>query len=120
MGWGPFFTFLWDWGRAPLAFSILIVWATTLYQVAPAGRRSWLGSIPGALTAAVLWLAGSYGLRFYLLEAAGANRVLGMLGGGLILMVWVYILTFVLLLGAEVNSVLRISSMKASARGSPD
>lgn len=120
IGLGSAFTFLWDWMRAPLVFVILIVWATTMYRLAPAGRRSWIGSIPGGAVAAVLWLAGSYGLKFYLLLAASANRVLGMLGGGLILMVWVYILTFVLLLGAELNSVLRISSMNASARGSPD
>jgi len=97
-------------GRRPepvvLAFGLLVAWATTLYWLAPAGRRSWRGSLPGGVLAAVLWLAGSYGLKFYVWLSYGGNRVLGVVGGGLILMLWAYILCYVLLLGSEVNSIL--------------
>ncbi|MGH9869900.1 MAG: YihY/virulence factor BrkB family protein [Candidatus Polarisedimenticolia bacterium] len=88
------------------AFLVLVLWATTLYQVGPAGRRSWLGSLPGGILAAALWLAGSYGLKFYVWMSYGGNSVLGAVGGGLILMMWAYILCYVLLLGAEVNRLL--------------
>jgi uncharacterized BrkB/YihY/UPF0761 family membrane protein len=38
--------------------------------------------------------------------AASGNPVFGALGGGLILLVWLYLLAFGLLLGAEVNGLL--------------
>jgi membrane protein len=48
----------------------------------------------------------SAAFRIYLDVAASGNPVFGTLGGGLILLVWLYLLAFGLLLGAEVNGLL--------------
>lgn len=103
LGLGSGFAFVWDWLWTPFAFAILVLWATTVYHLAPNKRTPWLNDLPGGFMAAVLWLVVSYGLNIYLQAAAGINQVLGLLGGGLILMMWLYLLSFVLLLGGEVN-----------------
>jgi membrane protein len=105
---GDAFPFFWDWMRPPLALALIAFWLTTLYHLAPyRGRgRSWLGELPGGLLASVLLLAVSYGFSFYLGLAAAGNQVLGVLGGGLILMVWFYLMSLVLLLGGELNAIL--------------
>ena len=49
----------------------------------------------------------SFGFRVYLDAAVGGmNAVFGLLGGALILLVWLYLLAMGLLVGAEINSVL--------------
>jgi membrane protein len=106
LGMGDLFTFLWDWLRGPVAFALLVAWATTVYYVAPNQRTPWRMGLPGGAAAAILWLAVSYGLRLYLHLAAKANEILGVLGGGLLLMIWFYLLSLVLLLGGTLNAVL--------------
>jgi membrane protein len=48
----------------------------------------------------------SLGFSVYLRVAADFNQVLGILGGGLILLVWLYLLSIAFLLGAELNAIL--------------
>jgi membrane protein len=48
----------------------------------------------------------SVGLGAYLRLAAAANQILGALGGGLILLVWLYLLALAILVGGELNAVL--------------
>ncbi|MDQ3991295.1 MAG: YihY/virulence factor BrkB family protein [Actinomycetota bacterium] len=108
LGLGDAFVTLWSWVRWPVAFGLLVGWATTLLHIAPAtGERTrWRGDLPGAVLASVLWLAVSLGFNVYLRVAGEANPVFGVLGGGLTLLVWLYLLSFALLLGGEVNGLL--------------
>lgn len=106
LGFGGAFAFFWDVARAPFAFGVLVVWAATLFHLAPDHRTSWRNHLPGALMAAVLWLLTSLGFRLYLDLAAGANPVFGLLGGPLLLLLWLYLLGIGLLLGGELNAIL--------------
>lgn len=93
--------------RYPVAFVLMAVWAWAIFHLGPNHRVSWKGELPGALATAILGLLASAGLRGYLFVAGDANKVLGFLGGPLILMVWFYLLSIALLVGAELNEVLR-------------
>lgn len=92
--------------RWPVAFLALVLWATTMYHVCPDRVGRWRAGLPGGLLAAVLWLAASVGFNLYLEVALDASPVFGALGGGLILMTWLYLLCLGLLIGAELNAVL--------------
>ena len=103
-GW---FTVLWTWFRWPTVFGVLVVWAASLYHIAPNHRSPWKWELPGAVLASVWWAAVSLGFGQYLQTAAsGANAVFGLLGGALSLLFWLYLMSMGLLLGAEVNSVI--------------
>ena len=106
-GAGSAFTTAWDWFRWPVVFVVVVCWAASLYHFAPRRRTPWLSDLPGAVVSTVWWLAVSLGFRVYLDAASsGMNAVFGLLGGALILLVWLYLLSMGLLVGAEINSVL--------------
>ncbi len=96
-----------QWARFPVAFLLLVLWATTMYHLAPARRPRWRDGLPGALLAALLWLAASLGLNIYLEVIVTRSPIFGALGGGLILMTWFYLLCAGLLIGAELNTILQ-------------
>ncbi|HVL64264.1 MAG TPA: YihY/virulence factor BrkB family protein [Actinomycetota bacterium] len=106
VGLGEVWTLFWSWFRWPVALILMVAWATTLYRIVPAQNRRWRDGLPGAAFAAGGWILASLGLRAYLALASGSNPVFGVLGGGLILLLWLYLLSLALLLGAELNGVL--------------
>lgn len=107
LGLGEVYSFVWSVLRWPVAFVMLVLWATTLFHLAPCRKdHGWRRDIPGAIVTAVLWLVVSLGLNLYLTLAAGANPVFGVLGGGLILLVWLYLLSLSLLIGGELNPII--------------
>jgi membrane protein len=100
------FGVFWDVLRWPVMLVALVAWAILLYKLAPNQKASWRRGIPGALFSAFGWLAVSLGFSAYLRLAFGANQILGAIGGGLVTMVWLYMLSWVLLVGGELNSML--------------
>lgn len=119
VGLGPEYEFLWSYLRWPIAFGSLVLWATTMDHLMPNRRTRWRYDLPGGLLTALLWLAASYGLNLYLELAVASSPILGALGGGLILMIWFYLLSVALLAGAELNAILlaRRRHRAALARG---
>ncbi|HEU0102951.1 MAG TPA: YihY/virulence factor BrkB family protein [Mycobacteriales bacterium] len=97
---------LWLRLRWPVAFLALILWGTTMFYVCPGRVASWRRGLPGGLLSSVLWLGASAGFNLYLNLALETSPVFGALGGGLIVMTWLYLLCFGLLCGAELNAVL--------------
>ncbi len=89
------------------AFVGLIGWAATIYHVTPLSVTPWRWDLPGAVLAAVFWLAATFGFRLYVDSAiGGSNAILGAVGGVLTLLLWAYVLAIGLLIGAELNDVL--------------
>lgn len=90
-----------------------------LYLLAPnlpVGERV---TVPGALAAAVGWLALSWGLGFYFQYFGGAKltRLYEFLATPIAVMIWLYWSAFTLLLGAEINaSVQHYKSSKTSTQ----
>ena len=106
IGVGPEYEFLWSYLRWPIAFTGLVLWATTMDHLMPNRRTRWRYDLPGGLLTALLWLAASYGLNLYLELVVTSSPIFGALGGGLILMTWFYLLCVALLSGAELNAIL--------------
>lgn len=108
LGMGDFFTFFWDWLRAPAALVLLVLWLTTLYHLAPYRRRGegWMKELPGALLGSALLFAISHGIGLSLSLATAGNQVLGVLGAGMILLMWIYFMTFAVLVGGSLNGII--------------
>src|SRR3546814_4060269 len=75
LGAGDQFAVLWDWARWPVIVVVLVLWAVTLFHLAPNHRTPWRADVPGALVTATLWALLSLGLRAFLALAPGANQV---------------------------------------------
>jgi len=101
-------------GRWPAIFVLVVAGLMIFYRVGPNRRR--VGDqrlLPGAVTAASLWLTATVGLSVYTGSAATSfdSATYGALLAAVVLLVWFFVSGFVILLGAEVNA-----SLEASGR----
>jgi membrane protein len=106
--------------RWPLLFVILLVALAILYRFAPsrdAPRWQWLSI--GAVTAAILWIAGSALLSWYLSEFANYNATYGSLGAAIGLMMWMWMSAIVIMFGAELNSEIERQTLRDTTTGQP-
>lgn len=95
----------WEWVGVPVAFLALLVWAAMVFHSVPHHHVGWRQHVGGAALTGTLWLLVSAGFRLYL-QLFGGNPVFGILGGALVILLWLYLLSVALLLGAELNAVL--------------
>jgi len=106
--------------RWPLLFLILLAALAILYRFAPsrdAPRWQWLSL--GAVTAALLWIAGSALLSWYLSEFANYNATYGSLGAAIGLMMWMWMSAIVVMFGAELNSEIERQTLRDTTTGQP-
>lgn len=102
---GSVLGWLWRWFRYPAAAMILIVWAATIFHVAPNRRASWLAEVPGAAFSAILWLISTILFSVYLRTlSSDTNAVFGVIGTAITIQLWLYLLAIGLVLGAELNA----------------
>ncbi len=79
---------------------------TSLYHLSVPHRRRWRKAIPGAVLALLVWLVGSYGLRYYIKVVFGRELTYGTLAAPLAILLFFYITALAVLLGAEFNATL--------------
>jgi len=106
LGFGESFAVVWSVLRVPITGVVLVGWATLLFSAGALRRTSWRRELPGAVAVAVAWLTASVGLRVFVGVAARSSRVFGVLGGALIMLLWLYLLALGLLFGGELNAAL--------------
>lgn len=106
--------------RWPLLLVILLAALAILYRFAPsrdAPRWQWLSI--GAVTAALLWIAGSALLSWYLSAFANYNATYGSLGAAIGLMTWMWMSAIVVMFGAELNSEIERQTLRDTTTGRP-
>jgi len=95
---------IWPGVRLVLTFTTFLLAMMVLYVLGPNTKISFRSALPGALLAIAGWLAGSFGLTFYLKHFADYDLTYGSLGAVVVLMLWFYIIAIAMLVGAEVNA----------------
>ena len=99
---------IWNVIRWPVLLVLVVVWLATLFHIGPGQNPHirWKDRLPGAAFTTVAWLAVTFGFKLYVDIVGGANPVLGVLGGAIVSLTWLYLLAMTTLLGAELNAVL--------------
>lgn len=93
------------WLRWPALCLLLLFALAVLYRFGPdLEHPQWHWITPGAVLAALAWLAGSTLLSWYLSHLADYSATYGSLGAGIGLMMWLWLSSIVVLVGAELNS----------------
>ncbi|HRR26518.1 MAG TPA: YihY/virulence factor BrkB family protein [Acidobacteriota bacterium] len=90
--------------RWVLIFVFLNIGVQMIFHFLPAVRLPWRYFSPGGVVAVAGWVVGSLCFRFYVNHYADYRVLWGPLGALIALMVWFYISSFTLLLGAEIDS----------------
>lgn len=108
-GFGEVFKFVWVWAQWPIVIFLVFLGLDLIYYFAPNIRHRWKYFSPGAVFAVTLWLLVSFGFRYYVSRFGNYNATYGTLGGVMILMLWFYLTGLAILIGGEINSVVRQS-----------
>ncbi len=101
--------------RWPILLIMLMIEAMVVYRVAQNRKPHWRFIMPGALLFAFGWLAASSLFVLYVDKAGGYSGTYGVLGGVVVLLLWLQITAYALVLGAELNDVLQHPSHAARA-----
>ena len=105
--------------RWPVLFVLLILGLSVLYRYGPSRRRvKWRWLSVGSVAAALAWLAVSSLFSWYLGNFANYNATYGALGAVVGMMMWMWLSTIVVLVGAELNSEIEHQTAHDSTIGS--
>jgi membrane protein len=89
----------------PTVIALTICFLATLYHVSVPVRTNWSFNLPGAVFALVSWILGSFLLRWVLTETAADSRsIYGPLASPIAVLLWLYLLSVAVLIGAAVNA----------------
>ena len=79
--------------------------AATLYRYGPDRRSArWTWITPGSLLAALLWLVLTIGFGIYVANFGNYDAAYGSIGTVVVLLTWMYLSSYILLFGAELNA----------------
>jgi membrane protein len=105
-------------GRWPILVLMILFGLAVLYRYAPSRRSPrWQWITVGSVFATAAWLAGSALLSFYLTNYAHYDATYGSLGAAIGLMMWMWMSTIVVLLGAELNAEIEHQTAEDSTEG---
>ncbi|MBC2771330.1 YihY/virulence factor BrkB family protein [Rhizobium sp. AQ_MP] len=99
---------------------LALIWGGTVlvYRYGPSredAKLRWLG--PGTIFSTVAWLIASFGYSYYLENFADLNATYGTLGTFIGFMLWTWISTVILIVGAIINAELEHQTARDSTTG---
>ncbi len=93
--------------RTSCIMCILILFFLFLYMVIPNHHSRIFFELPGAILTSVGWIGFSYLYSFYIDHMASFSNTYGSLTAVVLLMLWLYACMYMLLIGGEINDLLR-------------
>jgi membrane protein len=96
----------------------VMVALAVLYRYAPdrdAPKFTWVGL--GSIVATVLWVLGSAGFSLYVTNFGSYSETYGALAGVVVLLLWLFLTSFIILLGAEINSESELQTSRDTTKG---
>lgn len=94
---------LWHWLSLPLVLLIMSIAFGFIYRYGPSRWNPGQPIMPGAVLAALFWALLSNLFRLYVRHFGNYNRVYGAVGAVIVLLLWLYMSSLVLLMGDQLN-----------------
>ncbi len=102
----------------PVVVVVCICFLATLYHVSVPVRTNWSFNLPGATFSLSCWVVGSYLLRWFLTATAADSRsIYGPLAAPIAVLLWLYLVSIAVLVGAAVNAAFDRSSPRRRPPG---
>jgi membrane protein len=115
---GPYLFLMWTIIRWIIAVCTSVAVIALIYHHAVPRTQPWHTVLPGSLLATVMWYGTTTLFGWYLRHYADYSLIYGSLGAAIALLVWMYMISVVILIGAEFNAMLfpRVLSTDKSGR----
>ncbi|AUX37329.1 MULTISPECIES: YihY/virulence factor BrkB family protein [Sorangium] len=108
------------WLRVPVSMFLVMTVLAALYYVLPDVEQKFKFITPGSVVAVVIWAIASLGFSFYVSRFGSYEVSYGALGGVIILLLWMWISSMAVLLGAEINAIIEHRSPDGKRTGAKD
>jgi membrane protein len=108
---GMFGTILINITRYIVAIGLLLIIVAMIYYFGPCVKKKWQSITPGAVFTVVVWLVLGFCFAFYVTHFGNFNATYGALGGAIIMLLFFYINAVVLVIGAEINSIIDFETL---------
>lgn len=105
------------WLRLPVAGLVMMLLWALLYYALPDVEQEFRFITPGSVMGVVVWVLASWGFSLYVANFGKYEAVYGSVGGVIVMLLWMYISSVVLLLGAEANAVIEHKSPEGKRVG---
>lgn len=105
-GWGPLILLAWTGIRWSIASVTCVGVMALIYHNAIPRTQRWHTVLPGAIAASALWFATTLLFGWYLRQSSEYSIIYGALGVGIALLVWMFVVSLIVLVGAEFNAIL--------------
>lgn len=104
-----FWTFLLKISRWSILFLIYFLTVGLVYKYGPSSSKHWKILSPGALLATILAILTFSGFAFYINNFNAYNKLYGSIGTIIVIMIWMYLNSLIILIGFELNTSLILS-----------
>lgn len=95
----------WSVARWPVIALLVFIGLAIFFWVAPDGDAPFRYTVPGALFTLIGWAIATYGFAYYFTVAGSYATAYGTLGGLLVFLFWLYVMSFIIIVGGEINAV---------------
>src|SRR5712692_8364043 len=102
----PYILMMWGAIRWAIAILTSIAVIALIYHNAVPRTQPWHNVLPGATLATAMWFGATMLFGWYLQRYADYSIIYGSLGVGIALLVWMYMVSLVILVGAEFNAMI--------------
>ncbi|MGZ3873580.1 MAG: YihY/virulence factor BrkB family protein [Mucilaginibacter sp.] len=99
-----FWIYLLIFSRWVIILIIFFVSISLLYRYGPANQQKWKFFSTGSVMATILAILTSLGFAYYINHFSSYNKIYGSIGTLIILMLWLYLNSLILLIGFELNA----------------
>jgi membrane protein len=106
LGLGSAVALLWALIRWPVILFCVVFSVDLVYHFAPNRRGRWVWITPGSVLATALWIVSSFAFRVYVANFGDYTATYGAIGGAIVTMLWFYVSSIAILIGAELNGVI--------------
>lgn len=104
-----FWTFIIKAARWLILFAIYFVTVSMMYKFGPSVSKRWKLFSPGATLATILAILTFSGFVFYINNFNAYNKLYGSIGTIIVIMIWMYLNSLILLIGFELNASITLS-----------
>jgi membrane protein len=100
-----------------VAVAALLTSFALAYYFSPDVEQEWEWITPGSALAVLALIVASLGFRLYLSYGSSYSETYGALAGVVVTLLWFYLVALMLLIGAEVNSIIEQAAPHGKERG---